>query len=291
VATATADSPVPYHLQHLIDWLARDEVDKIIRQPSGRVDPGPFTGKLGGLISRLESLVADPRYAFIFHPPESTESFDWLTQTATKLLSAEGDEPGIKIVDFSEVPAPVLPMVTGVLTRLIYNVQFWMKAERRTPVCIVCDEAHVYLPAAADASPVHRVALEAFEMIAKEGRKYGVCLAVVSQRPSDVSRTILSQCNNFIVMRLTNDQDQEVIGHTIPGALSAIRGLLPLLDVGEALVVGDALLMPVRIKLDPPQTAPASATLPYWSMWARQASSGPAIAAGVDALRNQWRSP
>lgn len=289
ITTATMDSPVPYELEHLLDWARRDEVEIIVRQPSGRVDPGPFAGKLGSLVSRLESRLADPRYAFIFQPPEAATADDWLMETAHKLLSAGAADHGIKVVDLSEVPAPILPMVAGVLVRLVYNIQFWMEPERRTPVCIVCDEAHTYLPADHTDSPVHRVALEAFETIAKEGRKYGVCLAVVSQRPSDVSRTILSQCNNFVIMRLTNDQDQDVVSRVVPGTLAGITGLLPLLDIGEAMVLGDALLLPLRIKLDAPQTAPASATLPYWSMWATHSSSYDAISAGVTALRLQWR--
>lgn len=289
LTTATADSPVPYQLEHLLDWARRDEVEIIVRHPSGRVDPGPFAGKLGGLISRLEARLADPRYAFIFQPPEAATVDDWLLETAHKLLSTGEADLGIKIVDLSEVPAPILPMVAGVLVRLVYNIQFWMEPSRRTPVCVVCDEAHTYLPADRTDSPVHRVALEAFETIAKEGRKYGVCLAVVSQRPSDVSRTILSQCNNFVIMRLTNDQDQDVVSRVVPGTLTAITGLLPLLDVGEAIVVGDALLLPLRVKLDAPERQPASATLPYWSMWSTQASSYDAISAGVEALRQQWR--
>ncbi|HWD63856.1 MAG TPA: ATP-binding protein [Solirubrobacteraceae bacterium] len=289
LTTATADSPVPYQLEHLLDWARRDEVEIIVRQPSGRVDPGPFAGKLGGLISRLEARLADPRYAFIFQPPEAATVDDWLLDTAHKLLSAGPADLGIKIVDLSEVPAPILPMVAGVLVRLVYNIQFWMEPSERTPVCVVCDEAHTYLPADRQESAVHRVALEAFETIAKEGRKYGVCLAVVSQRPSDVSRTILSQCNNFMIMRLTNDQDQDVISRVVPGTLNAITGLLPLLDVGEAIVVGDALLLPLRIQMDPPDRHPASATLPYWTMWSSHSSSYDAISAGVEALRHQWR--
>ncbi|HET9718634.1 MAG TPA: ATP-binding protein [Solirubrobacteraceae bacterium] len=289
LTTATADSPVPYQLEHLLEWAQRDEVEIIVRHPSGRVDPGPFAGKLGGLISRLEARLADPRYAFIFQPPEAATVDDWLLDTAQKLLSAGPADMGIKIIDLSEVPAPILPMVAGVLVRLVYNIQFWMDPAQRTPVCVVCDEAHTYLPADRADSPVHRVALGAFETIAKEGRKYGVCLAVVSQRPSDVSRTILSQCNNFMIMRLTNDQDQDVVSRVVPGTLTAITGLLPLLDVGETIVVGDALMLPLRIKLDAPDRRPTSATLPYWSMWSTQASSYDAISAGVEALRHQWR--
>jgi DNA helicase HerA-like ATPase len=291
IATATVDSPVPYQLQHLVDWLKRDEIETIIRHPTGRVDPGPFNGKLGGLISRLEARIADPRYGFIFQPPEYTEQGDWLVDTASRLMSSAEGEPGIKVVDLSEVPSAILPLVAGVLGRLVYNVQFWMRPEDRTPVCLVCDEAHLYLPAAQETTPVERVALGAFEAIAKEGRKYGVCLMVISQRPSDVSHTILSQCNNFIVMRLTNDLDQQVIAHVVPGALADIRGLLPMLDVGEALVIGDALLMPTRIKINRPQIRPDSATMPLWTMWSTRPASHEAIAAGVNALRSQWRGP
>jgi DNA helicase HerA-like ATPase len=300
VATATVDAPVPYELQHLIDWLARDEVETIVRQPSGRVDPGPYHGKLGSLLARLESRVADPRYGFIFHPPGSAGGGDWLAEVAETLLRAGAGEAGIKVIDLSEVPAVILPMVAGVLARLIYNLQFWMEPEHRTPVCIVCDEAHVYMPAEAGASspsagspgggsPVHRVALEAFETIAKEGRKYGVCLAVVSQRPSDVSRTILSQCNNFLVMRLTGDRDQDVVARLVPAALGGIAGRLPTLDVGECFLLGDAVALPLRIELDAPRVPPTSETMPYWSLWARKPSSPGAIGDGVEALRNQWR--
>jgi DNA helicase HerA-like ATPase len=289
VSTATADSPVPYRMSQLLEWLNRDETETIVRHPSGRVDPGPYAGKLGGLISRIEARIADPRYGFIFHPPDATESVDWLIDTASKLLSAGTGETGIKIVDLSEVPGPILPMVAGVLARLVYNVQFWMEASQRTPLCIICDEAHVYLPAGEQIPAMHRVAREVFEMIAKEGRKYGVCLAVVSQRPSDVSRTILSQCNNYIVMRLTNDRDQDVVSRLLPSSLTSVTGMLPMLDVGESLVIGDAVLLPMRIKLDRPRVAPASATFPYWSMWSRKASSPDAIAGGVESLVTQWR--
>ncbi|MGO9901327.1 MAG: ATP-binding protein [Solirubrobacteraceae bacterium] len=289
VATATADSPVPYQLEDLLRWLRNDDLEIIVRQPSGRVDPGPFAGKLSGLIARLEARMADPRFGFIFHPPDDSERGDWLVETSSKLLQAGRGEVGIKAIDFSEVPAAILPLVAGVLSRLVYNVQFWMEPSQRTPVCIVCDEAHLYLPERETPTAVQRVALQVFEAIAKEGRKYGVCIAVVTQRPSDVSRTILSQCNNFMIMRLTNDQDQEVIRHLVSATLSNLTAVLPMLDVGEAVLIGDAILLPLRIKLDTPRLKPASVTMPYWKMWSLKPSSLDAIEAGVEAMRNQWR--
>ena len=289
VATVTADSPVAYPLQQLLDWLQRDQFEKIVQQPSGDVEPGPFAGKLGGLISRFETCRNDPRYDFIFHPPAYTETQDWLGEMALKLLEAGAGAGGVKIIDVSELPTSIVPLVVGALARLIYDIQFWMEPERRTPICLVCDEAHVYMREGADQSAIHRGALSRFEMIAEEGRKYGVCLAVVSQRPSEVSRTVLSQCNNFIVMRLTNDRDHALIVQLVPGAFAGVAALLPMLDVGEAVVLGDALLLPVRIKLDPPASRPDSRTIPYWSEWSQKPSSRDAIVTGVGAMRRQWR--
>jgi DNA helicase HerA-like ATPase len=145
------------------------------------------------------------------------------------------------------------------------------------------------MPTTEDKGPTHREALRAFEQIAKEGRKYGVGLMIVSQRPADVSRTVLAQCNNFVVLRLTNDQDQDVIAQLVPQTLARLTDVLPLLDVGEALLLGDALLLPTRVKLDPPSIAPASATRAFWNDWADQPSSAAAIVDGVEALRRQVR--
>src|SRR5665213_146015 len=107
------------------------------------------------------------------------------------------------------------------------------------------------MPARDGADAIATRGVEVFERIAKEGRKYGVSLLIVSQRPADVSRTVLSQCNNFIVLRLTNDQDQTVVQHLMPESMGGLTAVLPLLDVGEALVLGDAMVLPTRIQIDP----------------------------------------
>jgi Helicase HerA, central domain len=287
-ATVTVDSPVPYRLDNLLAWLTADDEEKIVKQPSGDVIPGPFAGRLTRFISRLQARLADGRYAFMFNPPDECLEYDWLVKTAATLLdTAHG--PGIKVIDFSEVPAEAVPVVAGVLARLLYDIQFWTEAEHRTPLCFVCDEAHLYMPTPEGKGPTHREALRAFEQIAKEGRKYGVGLLIVSQRPADVSRTVLAQCNNFIVLRLTNDQDQQVIAQLVPDSLTRLTDVLPLLDVGEALLLGDALLLSTRVKLDPPAIQPASATRSFWNDWASQPSSDAAIVDGVEALRRQVR--
>jgi len=289
MATVTADSPVPYKIEQLIDWAQQDDAEKIVLQPSGNVQPGPFNGKLGGMLSRLEARRADPRYGFIFQPPATTEGKEWLTRTATTLLQPGPAGSGVKIVDLSEVPTALVPMVAGLLARLIYNIQFWMDPAMRTPVCLVCDEAHIYLRDGEAETAMYGSALRQFETIAKEGRKYGVCLAVVSQRPSELSRTVLSQCNNFVILRLNNDQDHAMIVHLVPGAFAGVAALLPTLDVGEAVVIGDAVPLPVRIKLDRATNGPASGTLPYWSLWSTEPQHPEAIVDGVAALRSQSR--
>jgi hypothetical protein len=287
-ATVTVDSPVPYKLDNLLAWLRADDEEKIVRQPSGDVVPGPFAGRLTRFISRLEARMRDGRYGFIFNPSPECSEYDWLVRTATTLLDTTNG-PGIKVIDFSEVPAEALPVVVGVLARVLYDVQFWTAPEARTPLCFVCDEAHLYMPSPDGRGATHREALRAFEQIAKEGRKYGVGLLIVTQRPADVSRTVLAQCNNFIVMRLTNDQDQAVVAQLVPDSMVRLTDVLPFLDVGEAVLLGDALLLPTRVKLDPPAIEPASATRAFWSDWASQPSSEQAIVDGVEALRRQVR--
>lgn len=180
-------------------------------------------------------------------------------------------------------------MVTGTFARLLYDVQFWMKADSRTPVTILCDEAHLYLPVREDADAVQRQALGAFERIAKEGRKYGFSLLVVSQRPSDVSKTILSQCNNFLSLRLTNETDQNVIRRLMPDSLAGLTDILPLLDTGEAVLLGDAVLLPTRIRLDKPVIRPDSSTRDFWIEWSTKKADTDAIVAAVECMRSQTR--
>lgn len=280
----TVDSPIPFSMDDLITRLVADDTE-MVEGAASRLIAGPFKGKLTRFISRLRARVSDRRYSFMFRPELHTQSYDWLHEFAKSMLQTA---PGIKVIDFSEVPSDALPVVTGVFARFLYDVQFWMSPEARTPVTIVCDEAHAYLPAEMGSVREQR-ALDAFERIAKEGRKYGVSLFVVSQRPSDVSRTILSQCNNFIVLRLTNSQDQNVVARLLPDNVTNFVSILPLMDVGECVVVGDAILLPTRIKLDKPHVAPISATRPFWSEWAEKASSAEAIGNAVAAMRKQSR--
>ncbi len=280
----TVDSPVPYPLQDLLDRLNDDDCAMV----PGKTVPkqGPFFGKLTRFINRMRGRTEDRRYGFMFDPPNDAQDYEWLHGLAKRLL---GTSPGIKVIDFSEVPSDILPIVVGVLARVLYEIHFWTEEEKRTPVTLVCDEAHLYLPSGVpDAAELR--ALESFERIAKEGRKYGVSLVVVSQRPSDVSRTVLSQCNNFIVLRLTNDQDQAVVKRLMPDSMDGLTAALPLLDVGEALILGDAIILPTRIRLDVPRIKPTSATKNFWTEWNEQEVKEEDLVAAVEAMRMQSRS-
>lgn len=287
--TFTVDSPIPFLMTDLLDMLRDDDTRKGV----GKTGPvkGEWEGKLTRFISRLETKIDDKTYGFMFQPLAEIQEYEWLANMICNLLGYMDGKKGIKIIDFSEVPSDVLPVVTGTLARLLYDVQFWMNPEKRTPFTIICDEAHLYLPTKEDVDSVQKQALYNFERISKEGRKYGVSILAVSQRPADVSKTILSQCNNFVVLRLTNERDKGVIKNLLPDSLKSAIEFLPLLDVGEALVVGDAILLPSKIILDKPLEShrPISATKDFWDEWDNNEPDNAAISEAIEALRKQCK--
>ncbi len=290
LATFTVDSPIPFLMSDLIQKLKEDDTKKGIGK-NGSAVKGDWEGKLTRFISRLEAKLDDKTYGFMFQPIAQSQKYTWLSEMLCSLLGYFNGKSGIKIIDFSEVPSDVLPVVTGTLARLLYNIQFWMEPDKRTPFTLICDEAHLYLPIKDEADAVQKQALHNFERIAKEGRKYGISILAVSQRPADVSKTILSQCNNFIVLRLTNEKDKSVIKNLLPDSLKSTLEFLPLLDVGEALVVGDAILLPSKILLDKPseEHQPISATRDFWDEWDSKVPNNDAITRAVEALRSQTR--
>ena len=288
-ATFTVDSPIPYALDELIERLTTDN-NQMVPGAKSAGKKGPFNGTLTRFIGRLEAKREDRRNAFLLQPPDDTRRYEWFPEQASRLLRSDTAQTGIKVVDFSEVPSDILPVVAGVLARTLYAIQFWTDPDKRTPLAFVCDEAHLYLPAADETDVLSDRALAAFERIAKEGRKYGVALFVISQRPSDVSRTILSQCNNFIVMRLTNDRDQAVVRRFVSESLSGLVDALPLLDIGEAVILGDAMVLPTRVRLHKPTIHPASATRDFWTDWGSTSPDPDAIAAAAEAMRRQVRT-
>lgn len=249
---------------------------------------GPYNGKLTRFIQRLEAKQNDKRLNFMFSNEPSLLEYDYMADICTKLMSPSvSGKNGVKVIDFSEVPSDILPLIVSLIARVIFSVQQWSSIDARHPIAIFCDEAHLYIPAKTEKS-IDDASLVTFERISKEGRKYGIGLVVISQRPSEVNRTVLSQSNNFIAMRLTNVDDQSVVKRLLPDSLGDYAEMLPILDIGEALVVGDASLLPSRIKITAPVLKPRSATIDFWDEWSKETVAVD-INTAIESLRKQSR--
>lgn len=280
----TIDSPIPFDLEGLLDSLNAINTEMV---PGSRGDKaGDFNGKLSRMISRLENKISDRRLGFLFQGGEDVMVFEWLNTLVNAIMGvkAENGKSGIKIIDFSEVPSDILPLIVSLIARLSFSVQQWTEPNKRHPIALLCDEAHLYIPDKSNSNSSDDISLKIFERIAKEGRKYGVSLVAISQRPSEVNRTVLSQCSNFIAMRLTNTDDQNVIKKLLPDNLGGFGEILPILDTGEALVVGDASLLPSRIRVDQPSKKPDSGTVDFWDKWQSKVETN-----RLDTAVDNWR--
>lgn len=268
----TIDSPIPYKLEKVLQELKRLD-EEMVPGAAGKEKQGPFFGKLTRFIQRLEAKKDDKRIGFLFQVSDDELQIEWLNEFCSALMlgsEVNRKKAGVKIIDFSEVPSDVLPLVIGLVARIIFTVQQWTTKEDQHPICLLCDEAHLYIPERTNQDAASELSLKSFERIAKEGRKYGVSLVVISQRPAEVNRTVLSQCNNFISLRLSNAEDQTVIKRLLPDNLVGLTEVLPILDIGEALIVGDASLLPTRILISEPKIKPDSATVKFWKEWSNK---------------------
>ncbi|AYY60954.1 ATP-binding protein [Burkholderia multivorans] len=290
LANFTIDSPIPFSLDAVVQELSDLNVQMVPGARAGAEKAGDFNGKLSRLIQRLQNKRTDRRLGFLFQGADETMDFGWLERLVVALLAGTRDQEdkkgGVKIIDFSEVPSDVLPLIVSLVAKLAFSVQQWTRPDRRHPVAIFCDEAHLYIPERHQAGGADDISVAIFERIAKEGRKYGVGLVVISQRPSEVNRTVLSQCNNLVAMRLTNGDDQSVVRRLLPDSLGGFGDLLPVLDTGEALVVGDASLLPTRIRVSEPGQRPNSGTVEFWERWSRNEEIG-GLPSAVDGWRKQ----
>ena len=281
----TIDSPVPFDLGVVVAEIRRLNEEMV--QGTRGLKQGNFFGQFSRFLARIAGKLRDRRYGFLFQAPKELHSYEAFHGVGKQLLDFTRKNGRIKVVDFSEVPSDVLPVMLGIVARLIYYLQFWMPEKKRHPVALVCDEAHIYLPKD-KGNPDQQRAVESFEKIAKEGRKYGVSLVIVSQRPSDVSDTILSQCNNVMALRLANNNDIFAVKNMMPESMTSFMEMLPVLDIGEALVVGDAVLLPSRIRINKPDEKPLSATIDFWTEWSREGVS-PDWALAAENMRRQRR--
>lgn len=283
----TIDSPIPYKISDVLKIISELDTEMVAGTRGDK--QGPYFGKLTRFVQRLEAKAQDKRLGFLFQITDEENHIDWIYEFCEALMhgsKCQSKKSGVKIIDFSEVPSDVLPLVIGLISRLIFSVQQWTNKENRHPIALFCDEAHLYIPERTNQDSASELGLKNFERIAKEGRKYGVNLTVISQRPSEVNRTVLSQCNNFISLRLSNADDQAVIKKLLPDNLAGLTDSLPILDIGEALVVGDASLLPTRINISEPGIKPQSATINFWQEWSNEEEKQ-SIKNAVIGLRNQ----
>jgi uncharacterized protein len=284
----TIDSPVPFDIDSVLNELTNLNEEMV--QGARGEKQGPYFDKLSRMIARLEAKKNDRRLGFIFQSPAECMKLEWLAEITHCLIGGRGSQHdrcgGIKIIDFSEVPSDVLPLMVSLLARLVFTTSQWTNHSNRHPIALFCDEAHLYIPERANSDSSDAISVQIFERIAKEGRKYGVGLVVISQRPAEVNRTVLSQCNNVIAMRLTNGDDQSVIRRLLPDSLGSFGDLLPILDLGEALVVGDASLLPTRVRIAEPRQRPNSQTIDFWSRWNDQEPKSD-TAEAVESWRRQ----
>lgn len=284
----TIDSPIPYCLESVLDTIRELDIG-MVPGSNGKEKQGPFNGKLTRFIQRLDAKSQDKRLGFLFQVSIEELEIDWLNKLCNLLMCGtklNDKNCGIKVIDFSEIPSDILPLIIGLVARLVFTVQQWTTSDKRHPISLLCDEAHLYIPERINQDSASELGLRTFERIAKEGRKYGISLVVISQRPSEVNRTVLSQCNNFISLRLSNAEDQAVIKKLLPENLSGLTDILPILDIGEALVVGDCSLLPTRILIDEPTIKPDSATIQFWKEWSNDGAEQD-IASAVSGLRRQ----
>ncbi|PAU79789.1 ATPase [Halovibrio salipaludis] len=253
---------------------------------------GPFNGEFNRFVSRLEATLSDKRLRFLLDPakadgtPFETEDFEEIMREFLGYIN----KANVTIVDLSGIPFEVLSITVSLLSRLIFDFCFHYSKLRHkedclndVPVMIVCEEAHNYIPQRDNAA--YRASRKSLERVAKEGRKYGLSLMVVSQRPSEVSETIFAQCNNFVALRLTNNADQNYVKRLFPDNSSGITDILPNLAPGECIVVGDAVLLPAVVQMPLPKPEPHSQSVCFDKEWKK-----PWRDVTFSAVIDRWRT-
>jgi DNA helicase HerA-like ATPase len=234
-------------------------------------------GTIDKFISRLENKIHDKRLDFLFATTASNIDFALVVK---KLLGYDDtNKSNVTIVDLSGVPFEVLSITVSLISRILFEYGYYYKRLRNeknaeeqinndVPLLLVYEEAHKYVPNSDLAK--YRASKQSIERIAKEGRKYGVSLLLASQRPSEISETIFSQCNNFLALRLTNPNDQNYVKRLLPDTLGNLADKMPSLRAGECLLIGDAVILPSIVQIDKCDPAPSSNDIPYFKLWKEQ---------------------
>ncbi len=247
---------------------------------------GTLNGTLGNFINRLENKLVDKRLTFLLGDESKKCEFEDALRTFVGYI--RGHTSNVTIIDLSGVPFEVLSITVSLISRLLFELSYHLKRSasedpNETPLLLVYEEAHKYVPKS-DLTR-YRSSRLSIERIAKEGRKYGVTLLIASQRPSEISETIFSQCNNFIAMRLTNPEDQNYVKRLLPDSLGAMTDTLPTLKSGESLLIGDAIVMPSLVLINRCDPQPSSNDIQYYQLWKNSWKD-----IDMPALIERWRN-
>ena len=241
---------------------------------TGSSATGTNNGGLINFIDRLENKISDKRLEFLFGDESKCITFE---KTLGRLISYTDNKDNVTILDLSGVPFDILSITVSLISRLLFEYGYYYKKIRSeeidadkmlnndVPLLLVYEEAHKYVPKSDLAK--YRASRESIERIAKEGRKYGISLMLASQRPSEISETIFSQCNNFLALRLTNPNDQNYVKKLLPDTMGNMIDKMPSLKVGEGLLIGDAVVIPSIVQVDSCELAPSSNDIPYFEVW------------------------
>lgn len=272
----TVDTPIYFSLDDLIRKVRDKNVE--------RVGPrqGPMFGDFDRFLMRIESKLNDTRYDFLLKPAIRNTSAS-LSAMLRDFVGLGAPKAPVTLIDLSSVPFDVRPTVAAQIGRLAFEFNYWNPQYREFPILLVCEEAHAYIPRANEGQ--FAGSRKSMERIAKEGRKYGVGLAVVSQRPHEVSETVLAQCGTFICLRITNPDDQGYVRSLVPESEGDLVSILAGLGRGEALVLGEAVPLPTRLQFDRPNPAPNSDDVDFFRKW----TDGPDDL-DVDGIVKRWRS-
>ena len=252
----TVDSPIPYLLTDL---------QGIITQEMGKLDRAGDTLPFQRLKTKLEELRADPRYTFMFSGMLVSDS---MGSFLARLFRLPSQGRPISIVDVSGVPSEITSVVVSVLARMVFDYAIWSRTEAQRPLLLVCEEAHRYVPKD-DAAESGQAVRKILERIAKEGRKYGVSLGLITQRPSDLAEGVLSQCGTILSMRLNNERDQACVRAAMPEGARGFLDAIPALRNRECIVCGEGVAIPLRVRFDDlePEKRPASSDPSFARLW------------------------
>lgn len=279
------DSPLLFDIQEVLNYAIAKNTERVAtgevyaasnKEKAGqpKFENGSLHSKLTNFINRLENKINDSRLDFFLGERSKTITFE---QTLETLLGySAANKSNITVIDLSGVPFEVLSITVSLISRLIFEYGYIYKRLRcakdpnekinnDVPILLVYEEAHKYVPNSELSK--YRSSKTSIERIAKEGRKYGVTLLLASQRPSEISETIFSQCNNFIAMRLTNPVDQGYVKKLLPDSLGTLIDKMTSFRQGEALLVGESIVLPSIVQIDQCDPAPSSNDIPYWELW------------------------